>query len=44
MIHVPGFEEGQMSSQFAVGLKLKGKTEHVFIEAEDARAGVLVDV
>ena len=41
MIHVPGFEEGQMSSQFAVGLKLKGKTEHVFIEAEDALVAAL---
>ncbi len=25
-----------MPSQFAVGLKVKGKSDHVFVEAEDA--------
>ncbi len=30
-----------MFSQFAVGLKLKGKTDHVFIEAEDALVAAL---
>ena len=30
-----------MTSQFAVGLKLKGKTDHVFVEAEDALVAAL---
>ncbi len=30
-----------MLSQFAVGLKLKGKTDHVFVEAEDALVAAL---
>ena len=30
-----------MPSQFAVGLKLKGKTDHVFVEAEDALVAAL---
>jgi hypothetical protein len=30
-----------MSSQFAVGIKLKGKTDHVFVEAEDALVAAL---
>ncbi len=30
-----------MPSQFAVGLKLKGKTGHVFVEAEDALVAAL---
>ena len=30
-----------MPSQFAVGLKLKGKRDHVFVEAEDALVAAL---
>jgi len=30
-----------MSSQFAVGIKLRGKTDHVFLEAEDALVAAL---
>ncbi len=30
-----------MPSQFAVGLKLKGKTDHIFVEAEDALVAAL---
>jgi hypothetical protein len=30
-----------MSSQFAVGIKLNGKTDHVFVEAEDALVAAL---
>ena len=34
-------EEEPMSSQFAVGIKLRGKTDHVFLEAEDALVAAL---
>lgn len=30
-----------MSSQFAVGIKRTGKTDHVFVEAEDALIAAL---
>lgn len=30
-----------MSSQFTVGVKLRGKTDHVFVEAEDALIAAL---
>jgi hypothetical protein len=30
-----------MSLQFAVGIKLKGKTDHVFLDADDALVAAL---
>ena len=30
-----------MSSQFVVGIKLKGKTDHVFVEGDDALVAAL---